>query len=133
MINFGRYTLLITSILFLVFFTSCVKRYVITLDKNIRKINLIDNKGYIINTYYEKYSNEHSLWFGAECVDKISDCKFSSLSLAQIMNLKTNNDENQPSKNIINNNISINSTIEEPVGVEEQAEEEGSIFLNSLS
>ena len=88
-----NFSIILVNLLFLIFITSCVNRNVIKVDDDIRKINLIDNKGLIIKTYFEKYSHKYGGWLRAKCSEKIEskNCKFSSSSLSLINNLKYNN------------------------------------------
>ena len=97
--------LLIINIIILIFVTSCTTNKVITAinvdvgngkTSEIRKVDVIDNDGMIIKTYYQKYSQKFNGWLEIKCryipnitkITKFNDCRFTNLSLAQLRNLQ---------------------------------------------
>ena len=104
----SKYILLTSSIIFLIFITSCGNRKIITIDKDIRKIDVVNHKGYMVKSYYEKYSNDYSDWLKAKCYKEVNveilKCKFTSSSLILINNSKNDNEIQIVSNNSDNNN-----------------------------
>ena len=105
MINIRRYTIFIFGIILAVFITSCSNKKIITMDKDIRRVDVVDHNGYMIKTYYEKYSQNYHGWLKANCKkhkSNILSCDFTSNSLILINNSKSDNNNNN--KKSINNN-----------------------------
>tara|TARA_Y100000748_G_C15296480_1_gene410557 strand:+ start:148 stop:612 length:465 start_codon:yes stop_codon:yes gene_type:complete len=105
MINIRRYTIFIFGIILAVFITSCSNKKIITMDKDIRRVDVVDHNGYMIKTYYEKYSQNYNGWLKANCKknkSNILSCDFTSNSLILINNSKSDNNNNN--KKSINNN-----------------------------
>ena len=103
MINIRRYTIFIFGIILAVFITSCSNKKIITIDKDIRRVDVVDHNGYMIKTYYEKYSQNYNGWLKANCKknkSNILSCDFTSNSLILINNSKSDNNN----KKSINNN-----------------------------
>ena len=104
MINIRRYIIFIFGIILAVFITSCSNKKIITIDKDIRRVDVVDHNGYMIKTYYEKYSQNYHGWLKANCKkhkSNILSCDFTSNSLILINNSKSDNNNNKKS---INNN-----------------------------
>ena len=104
MINIRRYIIFIFGIILAVFITSCSNKKIITIDKDIRRVDVVDHNGYMIKTYYEKYSQNYNGWLKANCKknkSNILSCDFTSNSLILINNSKSDNNNNKKS---INNN-----------------------------
>ena len=75
------------------------------MDKDIRRVDVVDHNGYMIKTYYEKYSQNYNGWLKANCKknkSNILSCDFTSNSLILINNSKSDNNNNN--KKSINNN-----------------------------
>ena len=73
------------------------------MDKDIRRVDVVDHNGYMIKTYYEKYSQNYNGWLKANCKknkSNILSCDFTSNSLILINNSKSDNNN----KKSINNN-----------------------------
>ena len=126
--NFTKYILLSIGIILLSLGTSYAKKTIITVEKDLRKIQITNHKGYIVKTYYEKYSIK-SGWLRAICKKDelksdnlfkiILNCDFTPASLRSINN-QTNNDE---IKNIVSKTLN-NSNQQEEVQEEGQEEEQ---------
>ena len=104
MINIRRYIIFIFGIILAVFITSCSNKKIITIDKDIRRVDVVDHNGYMIKTYYEKYSQNYHGWLKANCKkhkSNILNCDFTSNSLILLNNSKS---ENKNNKKSINNN-----------------------------
>ena len=133
--NFNKYVLLSISIILLSFGTSYAKKKIITVEKDLRKIQITNNKGYIIKTYYEKYSIDRSSWLRAVCKKEelksenlfkiILNCKFTPQSL-RLINDKENNNEIKEaiSKSLNNNNQQKQSQEQEQEQEQEQDKEQ---------
>ena len=112
--NFNKYVLLSISIIFLSFGTSFAKKKIITVEKDLRKIQITNNKGYIIKTYYEKYSIDRSIWLRAICKKKelksdslfkiILNCTFNPMSLRLINDKENSNEIKEVASKSLNNN-----------------------------
>ena len=122
----------LTGIVILFLITSCANKKIITIDKDIRRIEIIDHKGYLIKTYYEKYNNEYPGWLKANCNKVITSqneilssikCNFTSASLNLINNSKNDN-KTDYSMNILNNNDQQEESQEEESQEEESQQEE---------
>ena len=108
-VNFSKkILLLIINILILIFVTSCTTKKIITAinddvgnskTSEVRKVDVIDNNGIIIKTYYQKYNQKFNGWLEIKCryipnitkITKFNDCRFTNLSLAQLRNLQNDN------------------------------------------
>ena len=121
--------LAVISTLLFIFVSSCANRTIINVEKDIRRIDIINNKGNLIKSYYEKYSNDYSGWLKANCNKKEATvkCKFTTESL----NLIDNSTENLFSKVLNSNEIQTQSknlnsnNKEEEQEAESQEQEEG--------
>ena len=74
------------------------------MDKDIRRVDVVDHNGYMIKTYFEKYSQNYPGWLKANCKKNKSNtlsCDFTSNSLILLNNSKSDNKNNKKS---INNN-----------------------------
>tara|TARA_Y100000294_G_scaffold122122_1_gene113568 strand:- start:112 stop:549 length:438 start_codon:yes stop_codon:yes gene_type:complete len=88
--------------------TSCTTKKIITAinddvgnskTSEVRKVDVIDNNGIIIKTYYQKYNQKFNGWLEIKCryipnitkITKFNDCRFTNLSLAQLRNLQNDN------------------------------------------
>ena len=131
----NKYILVVTGIVLLVFIASCGNRTIITVGKDIRKIDIINHKGYLVKTYYEKYSKNYSGWLKAYCDKKEVtlenlfsnklNCKFTPSSLNLIDNSINSNKIQIASKILSNNNQQ-----EESQQEESQQEEENTLPRN---
>ena len=104
MISIRKYILFVIGVILSVFITSCSSKKIITIDKDIRRINVVDHNGYMIKTYFEKYSQNYPGWLKANCKKNKSNtlsCDFTSNSLILLNNSKSDNKNNKKS---INNN-----------------------------
>ena len=134
----NNYILVVTSIVLLVLVASCGNRTIITVEKDIRKINIINHKGYLTKTYYEKYSKNYSGWLKAHCDKKEAtpenllsyklNCKISPSSLNLINNSTNSNEIQIASKNLNNNNQQEETQQEETQEEEEQEQEQENTF-----
>jgi len=130
---FTKYILLLISIILLNFGTAYAKKTFITVEKDLRKIQITNHKGYIVKTYYEKYNIKYG-WLRAICKKEelklenffkiILSCDFNPASLRLINNPINNNEiKKVASKNLNNNNQQEESQQEETQEEEEQEEE----------
>ena len=130
---FTKYLLLSISIIFLSLGTAYAKKTFITVEKDLRKIQITNHKSYIVKTYYEMYHIKYG-WVRAICKEDevkrknffkiIRNCEFSSAALRSINN-QTNNDEVQKvASKTLNNNNQQEETQEEESQEEETQEEE---------
>ena len=134
----NKYILVVTGIVLLVFIASCGNRTIITVEKDIRKIDIINHKGYLVKTYYEKYSKNYSGWLKAYCDKKEVtlenlfsnklNCKFTPSSL----NLINSNKIQIASKILSNNNQQEESQQKESQQEESQQEESQQEEENTL-
>ena len=119
MINIRRYIIFIFGIILAVFITSCSNKKIITMDKDIRRVDVVDHNGYMIKTYYEKYSQNYNGWLKANCKknkSNILSCDFTSNSLILINNSKSDNNN----KKSINNNSQQNKQNEQNLEQQQQ-------------
>ena len=120
MINIRRYIIFIFGIILAVFITSCSNKKIITMDKDIRRVDVVNHNGYMIKTYYEKYSQNYNGWLKANCKknkSNILSCDFTSNSLILINNSKSDNNNNKKS---INNNSQQNKQNEQNLEQQQQ-------------
>ena len=90
------------------------------MDKDIRRVDVVDHNGYMIKTYYEKYSQNYNGWLKANCKknkSNILSCDFTSNSLILINNSKSDNNNNKKS---INNNSQQNKQNEQNLEQQQQ-------------
>jgi len=130
---FTKYILLLISIILLNFGTAYAKKTLITVEKDLRKIQITNHKGYIVKTYYEMYNIKYG-WVRAICKEEevkhknlfkiLLNCNFSPSSL-RLINSPINNNEIKKvaSKNLNNNNQQEESQEEETQQEESQQEE----------
>jgi len=121
--------LVFVSIIFLVFLTSCTNRKIVTVEKNIRRIDIIDHKGYLIESYYQKYSNNYPGWYHCnpiiDVLDKKSlECNFTNSALKIIDSLKENAEIQIVTKNLNSNNLEQSQTEQEEEQENQQEEEQ---------
>ena len=129
----NKYILVVSGIVLLVFISSCGNRTITTIEKDIRRIDIINHKGYLAKTYYEKYSKNYSGWLKAYCDKKEAivenlfsnklNCKITPSSLNLINNSISSNEIQIASKNLNNNNQQEESQQEESQQEESQQEE----------
>jgi hypothetical protein len=130
---FSKYILLsIGIILISVGASYAKKKTIITVEKDLRKIQITNHKGYIVKTYYEMYNIKYG-WVRAICKEEkvkhknlfkmLLNCNFSPSSL-RLINSPINNNEIKKvsSKNLNNNNQQEESQQEE--SQEEESQEE---------
>ena len=90
------------------------------MDKDIRRVDVVNHNGYMIKTYYEKYSQNYNGWLKANCKknkSNILSCDFTSNSLILINNSKSDNNNNKKS---INNNSQQNKQNEQNLEQQQQ-------------
>ena len=95
------------------------------MDKDIRRVDVVDHNGYMIKTYYEKYSQNYHGWLKANCKkhkSNILSCDFTSNSLILINNSKSDNNNNK--KSINNNSQQNEQNLEQQQQELEQQEQE---------
>ena len=130
---FTKYILLSIGIILISLGTSYAKKTTITVEKDLRKIQITNHKGYIVKTYYEMYNIKYG-WVRAICKEEevkhknlfkiLLNCNFSPSSL-RLINSPINNNEIKKvaSKNLNNNNQQEESQEEETQQEESQQEE----------
>ena len=121
--------LVFVSIIFLVFLTSCTNRKIVTVEKNIRRIDIIDHKGYLIKSYYQKYSSKHPGWYHCnpiiDVLDKKSlECNFTNSALKIIDSLKENSEIQIVTINLNSNNLEQSQTEQEQEEEEQENQQE---------
>ena len=97
-----KYILFFIGFIFLSISTSYAKKTIITVEKDLRKIQITNHKGYMVKTYYEKFSIRLSSWLRAACKKEelksknsfkiILNCKFTPKSLRLISDNENNNE-----------------------------------------
>ncbi len=131
---FTKYILLSIGIILISLGTSYAKKKTfITVEKDLRKIQITNHKEYLIKTYYEMYNIKYG-WVRAVCKEEkvkhknlfkiLLNCNFSPSSL-RLINSPINNNEIKKvaSKNLNNNNQQEESQQEESQEEENQEEE----------
>ena len=129
---FTKFILLSIGIILLSLGTAYAKKTFITVEKDLRKIQITNHKGYIVKTYYEKYNINYG-WLIAICKKEelklenffkiILSCDFAPDSLRLINNPINNNEiKKVSSKNLNNNNQQEESQQEESQQEESQEE-----------
>ena len=129
---FTKYILLSIGIIFLSLGTAYAKTTFITVEKDLRKIQITNHKGYIVKTYYEKYNIKYG-WLRAICKKEelklenyfkiILSCDFTPASLRLINNPINNNEIKKVASKNLNNNQQEESQQEESQQEESQEEE----------
>jgi len=128
-----KYILLSIGIILISLGTSYAKKTYITIEKDLKKIQITNHKGYIVKTYYEKYNVKYG-WLRAICKKEelksenffkiILSCDFTPASLRLINNpINDNEIKKVASKNLNNNNQQEESQEEESQEEESQEEE----------
>ena len=110
---FTKIILLSISIILINIGTSYAKKTIITVEKDLRKIQITNYKGYIVKTYYEKFSIKFG-WLEAICKKEevnldnffeiILNCNFAPNSLKLINNQRNNNENRKVASKNLNNN-----------------------------
>tara|TARA_B100000482_G_C12441439_1_gene233253 strand:+ start:153 stop:608 length:456 start_codon:yes stop_codon:yes gene_type:complete len=121
--------LVFVSIIFLIFLTSCTNRKIITVEKKIRRIDIIDHKGYLIKSYYQKYNNNYPGWYDCNVIKEVLNkkslkCDFTNSALKLIDSLKENTKFQMVTKNLNNNNLEQIQREQQQNQEEEQEEEQ---------
>ncbi len=130
---FTKYLLLSISIIFLSLGAAYAKKTFITVEKDLRKIQITNHKGYIVKTFYEMYHIKYG-WVRAICKEEelkyknffkiITNCEFSPTSLRTINNQVNNDEINKVASKTLNNNNQQEESQQEESQQEESQQEE---------
>ena len=113
-------TFILLSILFLFFLNSCGGSRTKQVSEELRQINLIDNKGKVYKSYYQKYSAEVGDWLKANCEKNAQNCNFTKNSENLINNISVKED----SENLISKTATSNEETQENSGDGSEEENE---------